>query len=455
MGSDLPTLPDSLQTLLLFKNDLQGVFPAVINSLPSLVTLDLSDNEISSPPSSPAWASTIVTLKLSDNDMSGAFDVSSMTNLKTLMVYDNELTDINFGGNTFPSLKKIDASDNSISSWTFTGTPSTQFPVLSTVVFSDNKLSAIKGKWSGATSIRTWKFSGNSLGTSIGSSKAFVNKFPRKAKKVYLNDQVPPMPINLKKVDASKWKKLKILDLSSNSIKALPNNLGKSPLLKLYVSDNEVSKIPASFGSVSVPQLRVLEIENNQLVAAQSSQLKNMKLNVLAVSDNPLLSSGSSPPQLPKWITKIKSLKELHAANIGAKKLPNSIDNLVNLKILDISRNVFKTELPTLPDVKELTVENCRMPEIWPSIYKLTGLKDLDLSSNKLTSIPSFGGLSQLKKLDVSRNDLTSLALGLKNLFLSDFDCSHNQLTATPDGLFASTTNLATTLRTLDISFNS
>merc|ERR1711988_1707416 len=118
-------------------------------------------------------------------------------------------------------------------------------------------------------------------------------------------------------------------------------------------------------------------------------------------------------------------------------------------------------------------------PEIWPSIYKLTGLKDLDLSgnkiakisnkkikkmkqlesvdlsSNKLTSIPPFGGLSQLKKLDVSRNDLTSLALGLKNLFLSDFDCSHNQLTATPDGLFASTTNLATTLRTLDISFNS
>ena len=161
------------------------------------------------------------------------------------------------------------------------------------------------GKWSGATSIRTWKFSGNSLGTSIGSSKAFVNKFPRKAKKVYLNDQVPPMSINLKKVDASKWKKLKILDLSSNSIKALPNNLGKvpklsghfftnmakhqSPLLKLYVSDNEVSKIPASFGSVSVPQLRVLEIENNQLVAAQSSQLKNMKLNgsvffLLAVS---------------------------------------------------------------------------------------------------------------------------------------------------------------------------
>ena len=80
------------------------------------------------------------------------------------------------------------------------------------------------------------------------------------------------------------------------------------------------------------------------------------------MSDNPLLSSGSSPPQLPKWITKIKSLKELHAAvsrtvptfcqtdssqNIGAKKLPDSIDNLVNLKILDISRNVFKTELPT------------------------------------------------------------------------------------------------------------
>merc|ERR1711988_1439805 len=116
---------------------------------------------------------------------------------------------------------------------------------------------------------------------------------------------------------------------------------------------------------------------------------------------------------------------ELHAANIGAKKLPDSIDNLVNLKILDISRNVFKTELPTLPDVNELTVENCRMPEIWPSIYKLTGLKDLDLSGNKIAKISN-------KKLDVSRNDLTSLALGLKNLFLSDFDCSHNQLTATP-----------------------
>ena len=34
-----------------------------------------------------------------------------------------------------------------------------------------------------------------------------------------------------------------------------------------------------------------------------------------------------------------------------------------------------------------MTVENCRMPEIWPSIYKLTGLKDLDLSGNKIAKI--------------------------------------------------------------------
>jgi Leucine-rich repeat (LRR) protein len=76
----------------------------------------------------------------------------------------------------------------------------------------------------------------------------------------------------------------------------------------------------------------------------------------------------------------------------------------------------------------------------------------LDLSKNKLSEIPEdLQALRLLKKLNVSSNKLTSLPGAIFASFprLNSFICSENQLMDIPEGLFK-----ATTLTYLDFSAN-
>ncbi|MCP4762701.1 MAG: leucine-rich repeat domain-containing protein [archaeon] len=90
--------------------------------------------------------------------------------------------------------------------------------------------------------------------------------------------------------------------------------------------------------------------------------------------------------------------------------------------------------------VKKLNFYNEKIGEIngiessLEKIAKLSCLKRLDLSNNKLKSIPDYSNLSSLEHLNLSRNELLEFPDFIKNLKLLEFlDLSENKINKLPD----------------------
>ncbi|KAJ6731971.1 LEUCINE-RICH REPEAT-CONTAINING [Salix purpurea] len=181
------------------------------------------------------------------------------------------------------------------------------------------------------------------------------------------------------------------VDLSGMSLETLPTpSLNLAAICKLNLSNNDLQTIPESL-TARMLNLVVLDAHSNQLKSLPNSIGCLSKLKVLNVSCN-LLES------LPRTLENCSSLEELNANFNKLSRLPDTIgslpedlENLVNLEVLNVSQNFQYLE--TLPF----------------SIGLLLSLVELDVSYNKITALPdSMGCLRKLKKLSVEGNPLIS-----------------------------------------------
>ncbi len=90
--------------------------------------------------------------------------------------------------------------------------------------------------------------------------------------------------------------------------------------------------------------------------------------------------------------------------------------------------------------IKKLNYYNEKIGEIdgiqssLEKIAKLSCLKRLDLSNNKLNDVPDYSNLSSLEHLNLSRNELLEVPDFIKNLKLLEFlDLSENKINKLPD----------------------
>jgi Leucine-rich repeat (LRR) protein len=124
---------------------------------------------------------------------------------------------------------------------------------------------------------------------------------------------------------------------------------------------------------------------------------------------------------------------ELRFSNQRINKLPESILNCKNLKILYCQNNNI-TELPELGNLKFLKLINCsnnKLTKLPESIGDLHYLKSLICINNKLTELSeSIGYCISLESLFCQNNELTKLPLFLGALInLKTLDCKNNKLT--------------------------
>lgn len=115
---------------------------------------------------------------------------------------------------------------------------------------------------------------------------------------------------------------------------------------------------------------------------------------------------------LPDDITSNVEITKLYLKCNNLKKL-KGCDNLVNLQVLDISNNHFKTfpqEVLSLSKLKDLILAENRLTEIPSGISDLGQITKLDLSGNNLSTFPvSICTLANLQWLNVSYNKVDEI----------------------------------------------
>ncbi len=170
--------------------------------------------------------------------------------------------------------------------------------------------------------------------------------------------------------------------------------LSKSAIIKYMKNILIIIVIIAGLSTVTYFIGRNSAVNNNQNIPSKTNT-NDVNTPVVSVSSNRnvLNLSGRGLTKAPDYIFSQTNLEELNLSNnkIGGA-LQSQVQNLRNLKILNLSNNNF-TGVPA-------------------EVGQLKNLEVLNLSNNQLTGLPNeLGNLSKLKLLDLSGNNYSEADL--------------------------------------------
>ncbi len=243
--------------------------------------------------------------------------------------------------------------------------------------------------------------------------------------------------------------RLRDLGLAGNRLTSLPPELGRlTQLRKLGLAGNRLTTLPPELGQL--PNLWALDVQDNQL-ASLPSLAEFRRLIYLDMSGNRLqelnLVESLTPPfTLPPGAGPLLRQLQQMAKARGALPTPP-------LESLDLSGNRLTTLPPEIGRLRlvHLDLSYNRLTSLPPALGQIQPKSNLvlfpgpsfvkepltlDLSGNQLTDLPShLARISHLIRLDLSDNQLTALPPELGRLPLNLLDLSDNQLTVLPPDL--------------------
>jgi len=403
-------------------NQMIGSIPDDIpNFFPYLYYLNLSGNVLSGAiPSLIGDFSRLMSLDLSDNDLSGEVHLGLFTNisrLACLKLSKNKLYgEVLSGNSNFLNIKRVHLDNNNFTGKIGIKSSGNEFESLNLLDISNNFFTGMIPDWIGNIS---------SLSELVVRNNSFQGRFPCGAASFSFLDISQNFfsgPI----LSCSNWKYMEHLHLGSNSFTgSVPNTFcNLTNVLTFDIGNNKLSgRIPESIGELS--NLRILLLGKNYFSGSIPKQLCQLsKVSLIDLSDNFL--SGSIPSCLQNIIssTDLDFLQKLYLG-YGLSSSYKYESVLVTLVGSDSWINLFETQ-----DEAQYTTKSMSRSYTGKFLDYMAGL---DLSCNKLTGeIPEgLGLLSKILVLNLSHNQLIGpIPVNFSNLMnLESLDLSSNGLT--------------------------
>ncbi|UII23842.1 hypothetical protein [Fulvivirga ligni] len=250
-----------------------------------------------------------------------------------------------------------------------------------------------------------------------------------------------PEQINLLK-DLDQLESLTISEIGITFIPPQINELTQIKTLSLVY--NNLNSLPSDISNLTSLE-QVLLNGNKFTDIPDLSSLTSLKY--LNLNKNPIVENYTIPP--------MESLEFLGLQQCGLTRLPETINQVPNLKQLVLSFNYqlqsFPNNLNQLTKLEQLSVNEGNLMELPEAFGNLTSLKLLDVSNNKLKNLPT--SLSALNSLEIIRfqsNEIETFPLSIAGLpHLKEINGSRNRMAGgIPSELFT-----RSDLR-VDLSFN-
>lgn len=372
----------SLENLDLSYNRFEGGIPKSLWNLKSLKKLDLSNNNLTG--SLPDFVGTMVPLEILDlsyNRITGSVPESfwKASKLEVLRASYNSLvgTISESHLSKLHNFKRLDLSYNSL---VFNLTPDWDPPFqLEFLMVASCKMGPSFPTWV-RTQRKVSQLDLSSADISDELPEWFWDSLPRLEFLNLSHNQISGRLPDL----SSKLSGHPLLDLSFNEFSGLIPSFHPNTTC-LYLSNNNF------FGSISFlckskyDVLGLLDFSNNQLSGQVPNCWENTDVDILDLSNNNF--SGEIPDTLG-----YVSLMTLHLFNNSLSgELPSSLNNSGSLQVLDLGSNKLTGNIPAWigTNLANLVILNIRgnnfFGSIPPELCYLTGIQILDLSGNNLS----------------------------------------------------------------------
>lgn len=397
----------SLERLHLNKNNIKFIQADAFVAMPALRELHLSNNSLNDMNEGPYW--NLPALKGLD------LSYNYFTRMQPKLLYH------------LPSLRRINLSHNQLSiidPITFM-----ELPLLEYVNVSGNSLVSIHPA--------TFRNLANlyELDASVNRLIEFVPGLPRGLEKLYLHQNqitslpTPPSP----DLDLPS---LRTLDISSNGIQKIPHGSLKTlhNLRRFYMKRNGLRQVEMTTFS-DLNRLEILDLSYNQIMAihpksfSKLNQLKQVNLHgntienfdFMAIQDNAALSTlDFSKNKLksisPNLVNRALDVETLNISSNNLNELPATLNMMSRLKVLDASFNHIKhfdgNSINSINTLTEFKMPNNKLMELRTGSFKdLRDLETIDLDNNNIEVVhpKAIANLPNLVSIYLSRNHIIDL----------------------------------------------
>jgi Leucine-rich repeat (LRR) protein len=199
------------------------------------------------------------------------------------------------------------------------------------------------------------------------------------------------------------------LDLGNMALKVVPQCLRSMKLETLKLNNNQLKKIPAWLGAM--PTLKVLDVSGNTKLKSLPDLGNLHSMEILDISDLPL-------KKIPNFIRRYSNLRELLIGGIYRETaigflsdyfikslaIPEWLGELSKLEYLYMGRSVSKIpkSIDNLSNLKKIDIWESKIKSLPESFGKLSSLVELSIHASNIHHLPqSFGNLTNLLKLEL------------------------------------------------------